>query len=82
IRNLARFRQKSEALQSGKLMQYVPQDGIYVYFRYTGQAAGTVMVIVNSNDSGKELDTARFGERMQGLTYGKDIQTGKEQPVA
>ncbi|MBU2045211.1 MAG: glycoside hydrolase family 13 protein, partial [Bacteroidetes bacterium] len=33
IKTLANYRKNTPALQTGKMMQYVPVDGIYVYFR-------------------------------------------------
>src|SRR6202000_687322 len=41
VRTLANYRKHSTALQTGKMMQYIPERGFYVYFRY--DAKGTVM---------------------------------------
>lgn len=73
VKILADYRKKSSALQIGKLMQYVPEKNIYVYFRYNNKQ--TVMIIVNGNDSSKTLDTHRFGERLNGFTKAKNIIT-------
>ena len=78
VKTLANFRKNSKALQTGKLMQYLPKDEVYVYFRYNeGSAKGTVMVIVNGNDKEKTLSTDRFSERTAGVTTAKNIITGK-----
>src|SRR5690606_7555739 len=50
IKSLAAYRKKYDVLATGKLMHYVPVDGVYVYFRYDDEK--TVMVIMNT--SGKE----------------------------
>jgi len=76
IKTLAHFRQQSSAIQTGKLMQYVPENGIYVYFRYDDKQ--TVMVIVNSNEIEKILSTDRFVVRMKAFSSAKNIIT-KEQ---
>jgi glycosidase len=76
VRTLANFRKKSAALQSGKLMQYVPQDDIYVYFRYNASVKGTVMVIVNNTEKEKNLNTNRFAERTLGATSAKNVISG------
>jgi galactokinase len=55
-------------------MQYVPEKGIYVYFRYNNQK--TVMVIVNSNEQEETLATERFDERIKGFTKAMDVITG------
>lgn len=73
IKTLANFRKNSSALQTGKLMQYIPQQGVYVYFRYDDKQ--TVMVIVNSNTEKKQLSTDRFSERVNGFTQGENVIT-------
>jgi DNA-binding protein H-NS len=54
-------------------MQFLPQDGIYVYFRYDNNK--TVMVVMNQNKDEKKVDTKRFEERMAGFTKAKNIIT-------
>lgn len=78
FRTLANYRKNSPALQSGKMMQYVPENGLYTYFRYLPEGGKTVMVIVNGDDQAKSLETARFSERMSGATTAINIIT-KEQ---
>ena len=72
IKRLANFRKSSSALHNGKLVHYVPQDGIYVYFRYDN--AQTIMVIVNSGDK-KTLNTKRFSERLAGFSKAENVMT-------
>ena len=45
IAKLANFRKASTALTTGKMMQYAPEEGLYVYFRYDNDQ--TVMVTMN-----------------------------------
>jgi glycosidase len=78
FRTLANYRKNSPSLQSGKMMQYVPENGLYTYFRYLPEGGKTVMVIVNGDDQAKNLETARFAERMSGATTAINIIT-KEQ---
>ncbi len=63
VRNLANYRKNNIVLQTGKMMQFVPENGIYVYFRYNDQK--TVMVVVNTNEKAEELITSRFTERIK-----------------
>ena len=42
IKAVANFRKGSSAIKTGKLMQYVPEDGVYVYFRYDRKTNGDV----------------------------------------
>ncbi len=73
---LGKYRQQTTALHNGKLMQYLPEDGLYVYFRYDKQK--TVMCIMNTGDETKELDLAKYAERTKGFTTSVDVFTGKE----
>ncbi len=73
VKKLATYRKNTPALSTGKLMQYLPMDGVYVYFRYNDQK--TIMIIMNSNDTPKELPTTRFAERMGGFTRAMSVLT-------
>ncbi|UOQ71245.1 alpha-amylase family glycosyl hydrolase [Hymenobacter cellulosilyticus] len=75
VKTLATYRKTHPALHSGKLMQYLPENGLYVYFRY--DATGTVMVATNSTDKSAALHTARFAERMSGFTNARNVLTGE-----
>ncbi|GAB3914093.1 glycoside hydrolase family 13 protein [Mucilaginibacter boryungensis] len=75
VRTLANYRKTSTALQTGKMMQYIPRQGVYTYFRY--DAKSTVMIAYNGNDKETMLDTGYFTERMAGFTSGVDVLTGK-----
>jgi neopullulanase len=74
IKTLANFRKSSSAIKTGKMMQYVPEDGVYVYFRYNRQQ--TIMCIMNQGSDEKEIDLGRFEERTKGFSTGKNIVTG------
>jgi glycosidase len=78
VSKLANYRKSSPALTTGKLMQYIPQNGIYVYFRYTDDNTKTVMVIVNIEDKAKDLKTARFSERMEKASSATNIITAEK----
>lgn len=57
-------------------MQYVPEDGIYVYFRYNNEK--TIMVVLNTNDQAKDLVTSRFSERIGKHQMGLNIITDQK----
>ena len=71
---LANFRKSSSAIKTGKLMHYVPENGIYVYFRYDEKE--TVMCILNANDREVTVNLARFSQRTAGFNQAKNILTG------
>ncbi|HZL12156.1 MAG TPA: glycoside hydrolase family 13 protein [Prolixibacteraceae bacterium] len=74
IRNVLNWRKTSEAVHSGELKHFIPEDGIYVYFRYNQDEK--VMVVLNKNAQEKTIDTSRFGEIMGNCTSGKDVISG------
>ncbi len=80
IRRLAQFRKANTCLQNGKLMQFVPEDGLYVYFRYDEK--GTVMCIMNTAGQPRQVDPLHFRERTNGFVNGRDIPTGDVYPMS
>jgi glycosidase len=75
VRTLAGFRKNSSALKTGRLMQFVPFDGLYIYFRYDKDQ--TVMVVSNTNNKPADVQMSRFAERTKGFNHMKDIFSGK-----
>jgi glycosidase len=75
VKKLANYRKNTPALHSGKLMQYVPNEGVYVYFRYDNNK--TIMVATNTNDKETRLETARFSERIKGYNRARNAITGE-----
>lgn len=79
VKTLANFRKRSSAIKTGKLMQYVPQDGLYVYFRY--DARQTVMCAMNTSDQEQDIDFAKYAERTNGFASASDVISGTNYPV-
>ena len=71
VRILANYRKNTPALHSGKFTQYVPKDGIYVYFRQNDNK--TVMVVMNTNATETKLNTARFAEHIKKATKSRNV---------
>ncbi|MEL6655680.1 MAG: glycoside hydrolase family 13 protein [Bacteroidota bacterium] len=75
LQRLATYRKQTAALQYGALTQYIPENGVYVYFR---QAEGkVVMVAYNSNSETSELSTTRYAEQLAGFNLAVDIGSGE-----
>ena len=74
LKKLLHFRKNNVALQNGKMKQFIPQDGIYVYFRYDQK--NTVMIVVNNNDFDKEISLDRYSEMTSSFKEVKEIFTG------
>ena len=75
LSKLSLYRRDHPVLATGKLMQFIPQDGVYTYFRYNDQGAA-VMVMLNGSKDPKTVDGARFAERTGGFRSGVEITTG------
>ena len=74
-KKLLNYRKNKEVLHFGKLMQFLPEDNVYVYFRYNEKE--TVMVVMNNNSEDKEISLDRFAEGIKEHTSGTDILTGE-----
>ena len=72
---LANFRKTSSAIATGKMMQYIPKDGVYVYFRYSNDQ--TVMVVMNTAKEQKNIVPSNYLERTDGFSKMKNIITGE-----
>jgi glycosidase len=72
---LANFRKKSSAIKTGKLMHYVPSEGLYVYFRY--DSLQTVMCIMNTSDKEKEIFFSNYIERTKNFSSARNVVTNE-----
>jgi glycosidase len=79
VKTLGGFRRRSSALQTGRLMQYVPEKALYIYFRYN--AKQTILCAMNTGQRPAVVNFSRYGERTGGFTRGVDVVTGKEYPL-
>lgn len=79
MKTLLNYRKNSDVLQNGKLLHFIPHDGIYTYFRYNDNDA--VMVILNNNDDEMTIDTERYNEILRHYHTGKDIITNKRYDI-
>jgi glycosidase len=68
---LLNWRKNKSVIHSGKTTHYIPENNVYVYFRYDEKE--TVMVIINNNPEKQTIKTNRFLENIKNYTSGKDI---------
>jgi neopullulanase len=80
VSRLANFRKGSSALMHGKLMQYIPANGMYVYFRY--DAGQTILCALNTDSVAAKINFNEYLERTRGFTSATDIMTGDTYPVS
>lgn len=74
ISKLANFRKNSSAITTGKMMQFAPKEGEYVFFRYDDKQ--TIMTVLNTAKEKKTISIQHYGERTNGFTKMKNILTG------
>nr|WP_240485068.1 glycoside hydrolase family 13 protein [Aestuariibacter salexigens] len=75
FKRLLNWRQTSDAIARGKLTQYAPDNGTYVFFRTSERQQ--VMVVLNKNDQPASLDLQRFSEVLRGPVNAADAITGR-----
>ncbi|PWA07027.1 glycoside hydrolase family 13 protein [Flavobacterium laiguense] len=72
---LFNWRKSNDAVHFGKMKHYVPENNVYVYFRYTDSKS--VMVVINNNKESKTFPSSRFQESILNYKTGNDVLTGK-----
>lgn len=76
-RLILNWRKNKEVIHTGKLKHYIPDDGMYVYFRYNDRES--VMVVINNNEKeGKTIEGKKYAESLEGFNRGTDIISGRK----
>lgn len=65
------WRKSKSVIHNGKLMHYLPDSNVYVYFRYNDTES--VMVVVNNSKDKQMFKLDRFKESLASYSSGKDI---------
>ncbi|MFN1835068.1 glycoside hydrolase family 13 protein [Balneola sp. MJW-20] len=76
VRTLAQWRKTAIATHEGKLVHFIPENGLYVYFRVHDEQ--TIMVALNSNEDTSELNENRYNEILSRFTSGYEIISGEQ----
>ncbi len=76
VRSLAQWRKANQAAMHGQLIQFIPRNDVYVYFRLLGDQA--IMVVLNNSENEHDLDYGRFSEILDRFSYAKNIVTGAQ----
>lgn len=72
---LFQWRKTNETIHFGKMKHFLPENNVYVYFRFTDITS--VMVVMNNGVSNQTIKTNRFQESIKNYTTGTDILSGK-----
>ena len=75
FRKLLNWRKENPVIHTGKLTHFVPENGVYVYFRHNDNKK--VMVVLNKNKNDHALSLERFNEMTGKISEGKDVLSGK-----
>ncbi len=73
------WRKNKSVIHSGKMTHYIPENNVYVYFRYSEKES--VMVILNNSTEKQSISTSRFHDNIQNYTSGIDVITGKSTDI-
>lgn len=73
---LLKWRKISKAISEGSMTQFLPQNGVYVYARYT--ESDKVAILVNLSGANQEIDINRYREIIPETFVGRDLVTDKE----
>jgi len=77
VSKLLNWRKTNNAVKNGKLLHFLPDNNVYVYFRYTDNEA--VMVLLNNDDTQKkEIDCNKFKEILSDYKTGYDVINDKK----
>jgi len=71
VKRILNWRKGNDAVQNGKLTHFLPEDGVYVYFRFTEDES--VMIMLNNSNEDKEIDLKRFAENLKGYSKGQSV---------
>lgn len=75
-KKILNWRKNCEVIHAGKTKHYLPENGVYVYFRYNEK--GSVMVVLNNNEKQQTLDVKRFNESLKGFSKANEVLSGNE----
>ncbi len=70
------WRKTNDVVHFGKMKHYIPENNVYVYFRYNDEKS--VMVVINNNLKPQTIDLNRFQESILNYNYGKDVISTKQ----
>ncbi len=71
VKHLMNWRKTNMAVQQGKLTHFIPEDGVYVYFREFEDEC--VMVVLNNSKDDKSVDLSRFTEITKNYSNAKSV---------
>lgn len=71
VRQLANWRKTTPAVQNGKTLQFIPEKGLYVFFRYDSKSS--IMVVINTEKKNTLKNPDLYDEILRGERIGTDV---------
>ncbi|MEK8179374.1 glycoside hydrolase family 13 protein [Flavobacterium buctense] len=68
---LFNWRKSKTVIHNGKTTHYIPENNVYVYFRYNEKES--IMVVVNNNEEKQTFKSNTFQENLKNYKSGKDV---------
>ncbi len=78
-KELLNWRKGASAIHNGSLKHFVPEDGVYVYFR--NNAEQKIMVILNKNKKSTQFFWERYAEELSGYNQAFDVLLNRVVPM-
>lgn len=74
VKAITNWRKEASVIHEGKLTHFVPENNIYVFFRYTEDEV--IMVVMNRNEESKVVGRDRFSEFLDDFNSGVNVIDG------
>lgn len=76
ISKIQSWKKNHAAFNDSKMMQFIPQDGIYAFARYSNDGSAA-LIVYNSNKDSKKINAVRFQDILKGKSTGTNIVNDK-----
>ncbi len=76
VKKLLNWRKVNPVIHTGNMKHFIPENEVYVYFRYN-EDKKVMVVLNNSDEDAKTLDMKRFAEVLGESDAGVDVVSGR-----
>ena len=75
LKKLIIWRKGKSVIHTGKMLHYLPKEGVYAFFRYNDKE--NILVVFNNNAEEKPFKAAHYSEGLKGAVKGYEVISGK-----
>ena len=76
LKTIQNWRKNKPVIHFGDLKHFVPENGMYVYFRYDNKQS--VMIVMNTDTKTRNVNMSNYAERTSAYKGGKEIISGNQ----